>query len=240
MQIPNYIPTNRIENEATSSGFFSEYHICSPKDFDDDFKEKHMDFINQNEKGYGNYIWKPYLIWMTLQSNNYGDILVWSDSGMVIEVKGYNRCKDYYKYLYENPNKDILSFVMLHNEQDWNKRDTINAILGDSEIDSLAKYPKQCTANLIFIKKTDRTVKFVNEFWSFASQYNLIDLSPSILPNYPSFKEHRREQSIYSLLLKKYAEYVIFCTDNYEDKNNNYEILENGQFRPFLPYRKRN
>ena len=45
---------------------------------------------------------------------------------------------------------------------------------------------------------------FVDEWLRFAAQSSLIDDSPSKAPNYPGFREHRHDQSIFSLLSKKY------------------------------------
>jgi len=56
---------------------------------------------------------------------------------------------------------------------------------------------------MFFICKKTRDL--VNEWYSVACKYNLIDDSPSIKPNAEGFKEHRHDQSIFSLLTKKYG-----------------------------------
>ena len=44
----------------------------------------------------------------------------------------------------------------------------------------------------------------MNTIYNYACTYHNIDDTPSIIPNYPNFKEHRHDQSIFSLLTKKY------------------------------------
>jgi hypothetical protein len=69
--------------------------------------------------------------------------------------------------------------------------------------------------------------------------YHLIDDTPSKSPNFTEFIEHRHDQSILSLLTKLYDMNIYFCKDNYKDDNKNYEYLDNGDPRLFLPYRKK-
>ena len=60
----------------------------------------------------------------------------------------------------------------------------------------------QGTTILFFICKQIRDL--VNEWYNIACNYNLIDDSESINKNFDCFKEHRHDQSIFSLLIKKY------------------------------------
>jgi hypothetical protein len=46
--------------------------------------------------------------------------------------------------------------------------------------------------------------ELVSEWYTLSCDYHNIDDTPSILPNLENFKEHRHDQSIFSLLTKKY------------------------------------
>ena len=48
---------------------------------------------------------------------------------------------------------------------------------------------------------------FINEWYQIAQNYNLIDESPSKNKEYPEFNQNRYDQSIFSLLMKKYYLY---------------------------------
>jgi len=58
------------------------------------------------------------------------------------------------------------------------------------------------------------TRDFVNEWYNVGCDYHNIDDSPSIIKNLDSFIEHRHDQSIFSLLTKKYDLYSKHSLDN--------------------------
>jgi hypothetical protein len=64
----------------------------------------------------------------------------------------------------------------------------------------------QRLASFSLWKKSNFTIDFINEFLDYAQDERLItDLENQCgYPNYPDFKEHRHDQSIFSLLSKKY------------------------------------
>jgi hypothetical protein len=68
-----------------------------------------------------------------------------------------------------------------------------------------------------FFKKTEKTIRFLTEWYELACNYHLIDDSPSILKNDPTFCEHRHDQSIFSLLCKKHGANVLDDETYYED-----------------------
>ena len=50
----------------------------------------------------------------------------------------------------------------------------------------------------------DKTRKLVNEWYNICCNYHMIDDTPSIELNLPGNIEHRHDQSVFSLLTKKY------------------------------------
>ena len=67
----------------------------------------------------------------------------------------------------------------------------LNKIINGNCEETLRSFPKE-------------TVDLVNEWYNISCNYHMIDDTPSIIPNVGSFKEHRHDQSIFSLLTKKY------------------------------------
>ena len=59
-------------------------------------------------------------------------------------------------------------------------------------------------ASFIGIRKTDFTVDFFKNYLQYAQTEQLITDCPSKSKNYDGFKDHRHDQSIFSLLCKKY------------------------------------
>ena len=232
--------TDRIKNESIECDFFKEMKIYSPIDFDENFKEKHDKFISKNKRGFGYWIWKPYINLKTLDTMSYGDICVYCDSGCVINKKAVERIKYYYNLL-ENEN-DMLCFKIKYDELDWIKKDTLKNILKYKNMDYnsflnkiLNEDEKQRCTGVFLFKKTKKVENFFKDWYTLCENYHNIDDSPSIEANFSCFKENRHDQSIFSILSKLYNFHVL--DDNFEDSNQNYEKLKNGKDRPFLPYR---
>ena len=61
---------------------------------------------------------------------------------------------------------------------------------------------EQLVGGIYVIRKCQHTVDMVNEWYDGCCNYNLIDDSPSSIPNDPSFNENRHDQSIFSVVLK--------------------------------------
>ena len=86
-------------------------------------------------------------------------------------------------------------------EKDWTKMDLIlNLNMNESKyVDTVQR---QGGTNMFYV--CDETRKMVNEWYDISSIYHLLDDSKSINSNYTTFREHRHDQSIFSLLTKKY------------------------------------
>ena len=228
--------SDRIVSEANDSRFFKNVKAYSPDDFDPDFKMKHLDFIKNNKRGYGYWIWKPYFILKSLSELQYNDFLIYADSGTFINHKAYERMRELYSLLETN---DIVAFNNGHNENDWNKQDTVQAVLtslnkSQEELNkSIEEQPNQYCATIMMIKKTDSTMNMIKLWYSLMSNYHLIDDSPSVLLNHPSFIENRHDQSIFSLLIR----FTPRVANEEEVENPQSPILDNKVFHLF---RKKN
>jgi hypothetical protein len=178
-------------------GSFDEVISYSPGDIEPDFYEKNKIILSQ-KKGNGYWLWKPYFIKKTLEILNWDDFLFYCDSGSyfiksitpLIEISLLN-------------SQDIIVFELSYTERIWTKRDAFILMNCDSP-----KYSEsnQRLASFSLWKKSNFTIDFINEFLHYAQDERLItDLENQCgYPNYPDFKEHRHDQSIFSLLSKKY------------------------------------
>ena len=82
-----YIKTReRYVAEMESKDIFSQIFSYGPQDLDAQFVKDHGEFIRNNPRGYGYWIWKPYIILKVLNQLDNGDILVYGDAGC--EMKG--------------------------------------------------------------------------------------------------------------------------------------------------------
>ena len=173
--------------------FFDDNYLKN----DEEFWKRHSEFIENNKKGYGYWLWKPYIIKKTIDSLNDGDILMYLDSGCEINTQKRNEMIKYFNIV--KTEYIISSFTYI--EKYWAKMDLIKH-LNVNVPEYLDTPQRQAGALLLYVCPKIRSL--VNEWYETACNYNLIDDSPSIEINVPGFGEHRHDQSIFSLLTKKY------------------------------------
>ncbi|MFC1883511.1 hypothetical protein ACFL2O_01965 [Thermodesulfobacteriota bacterium] len=179
-------------------GLFDEVISYFPKDIEPDFFERNKKILRQ-KRGNGYWLWKPYFIKKALDILNFGDFLFYCDSGSYF-VRPITPLID----ICSENGQDLIVFNLdKHIERVWTKRDAF--ILMDCESPKYSE-TEQRYASFSLWKKSKFTMDFINEFLHFAQDERIItDLDNQCgYPNYPGFKENRHDQSIFSLLTKKY------------------------------------
>ena len=186
-------------NKATAihKGKVDEVVSYSPQDIDTLFHDKNSSILKQ-KRGNGYWLWKPYFIERTLEGLREGDYLVYLDSGAF-----YIRDVRYLIRQMEKDSQDIMAFELPFKEKRYTKRDVFVAMGCDE-----AKYTdtNQRMATMIVFKKSGQSMQFVKE-WLYYCQYeDIITDAPNHLggDNYREFADHRHDQSIFSVLSKKY------------------------------------
>jgi hypothetical protein len=90
---------------------------------DTNFWLKNGDFINNNRRGYGYWLWKSYVMLKEFNKMKDNDILIYLDAGCYINPKGYERFKEYIEIL-KNSNYACISFQMSHHiEKKWTTKE---------------------------------------------------------------------------------------------------------------------
>jgi hypothetical protein len=124
------------------------------------------------------------------------DILLYLDSGCEIDI----REKDYLINCLEVVKKDcIIGSTTKYLEKQYNKMDLILKLNMSKYLDT---YQRQ--AGVLLILVCNKTRNLVDEWYNLCCNYHFIDDTISINKNLFSFKEHRHDQSIFSLLTKKH------------------------------------
>ena len=126
-----------------------------------------------------------------------GDILLYLDGGCEIDHKKKDKIK---LYMEKTKTNLLIGTTTPHLEKCWCKKDLINLI--QPEDNSLNTYQRQAGAIMILVNPITR--KFVNEWESYTYNYHNLNDAPSKDKNDECFREHRHDQSIFSLLVKKY------------------------------------
>lgn len=208
----------RIKNEAISSNFFDEVNVFNENDLPEDIRN----YCIKNPRGYGYWLWKPYFVNKILNELNDDDILVYCDAGCVINIEGKNRFNEYIEMV-KNSELGNISFQTGHLEKKYSKGDLFKYFdafdLLDTEI---------LVGGILIMRKNNHTCKIVKLWYDTCINHkNLIDDSHSISNNDPMFFDHRHDQSVFSIIRKKYG--TIYLDDEtYKligDKfNNTYPI----------------
>ncbi len=196
----NYIDAGkRLIQQAESVNLFNKIIFYTDKYLfeDKEYWEKNGDFVMNNKRGFGYWLWKSYLIKKTISNMKNDEILLYLDCGCEIDHKKRDsmiNCINIVKNDYIIGNYNGI-------EKHLNKMDLIHYLNMNNEkyLNSL-----QHEAGQIMLLVNDKTRKLVNEWYEIACNYHLLDDSPSVLQNCEKFFEHRHDQAIFSLLTKKY------------------------------------
>ena len=170
----------------------------SPDDLEADFREKNNEILNK-PRGGGYWAWKPWIILDALNLVAEGDYVVYTDSGSAFVNK-----MSYLLKAMQDAQTDIMVFCLTHLEKYYTKRDAF--ILLDCDEEKYTETPQIC-GTYIIIRKTVRTVEFVNEYLEKVQDWRIVGDDENVLgqQNYQGFVDHRHDQSILSLLCKKHG-----------------------------------
>jgi hypothetical protein len=214
---------NDLERLLESVRKYSDFEIIiyHKSDISLDFIEKNRKILEE-KRGGGYWLWKPYIIWKTLDDNKLeeDDLLFYMDSK-------YFFLRDFEGlYLDKMRDRDILAWKNKPNEplykmKEWCKMDVIQEM---GIYDAVFKNDLEIGwAGAILFKKNENTIKIVKEWLDYCCDYHLLTDSPSLLKNDVAFVEHRHDQSILSAILFLHGIPMEFFECNY---------LENMRF-PF-------
>jgi len=161
------------------------------------FYTQHRDILDQ-PTGMGYWLWKPYIVSETLKSVDEGDIVIYCDSGIEIIADLSPLlaiCQERQSILLFGNANEISSM--------WTKRDCF--ILMECDTEPYWKAP-QCDAAFCLFRKSAESTRFVGEWLDYACDRRILTDQPNTCgkKNYPDFMEHRRDQSILSLLAQRW------------------------------------
>ena len=207
-----------------------EFYGYTPNDIDEDFRAKN-EYILSKGRGNGYWLWKPYFLYRTLKEKlNDGDFLIYSDAGIFYT----DLAQKLVDFLNEK-NLEMYLHRLPHLEKQYTKRDAFILIGVDGPF--YAETGQFNAASQIY-RKSKFTEFFLSEYLYYSQDKRIItdDQNEMGQPNYDGFRDHRHDQSILSLLTKKYGQV------NANKTNLNLESIKD--FKEVLPtifchYRRR-
>jgi len=134
---------------------------------------------------------------------NENDILVYADAGCFMNKGGKSRLFEYFDMLNTSAEIGNISFQMEHLEESYTKMDILDWY-GVNDDPSILK-TGQLVGGIFVLRKCRHTVELIDKWYDGCCQYHFIDDSCGRLPNASSFQGARNDQSIFSVLRKKYG-----------------------------------
>ena len=190
---------NRIKHEAQQTGLFNTIKVFTPSDLDSEFIEKNRYLLSQ-ERGGGYWCWKPHIVLKTMQSIPENEWILYADAGCTLVQERKTQLFEHIDEM-EKENKLITAYQMSHLEKDWTKGDMFNyfGLIDNKNISNSGQY-----VGGVFLVKNHRKTRnmFGKMIEIIEGNSHLIDDSPSIIQNDDSFKEHRHDQSLFSIMRK--------------------------------------
>jgi hypothetical protein len=223
----------RLKKQADSTGWFDRV-IIENKESIANFYDTHKEFIDANNRGYGYWIWKPYIIHRLLSNIDYDDYIFYTDTGASIIPHKYNRLLEYINLL-NNSNRPIITFSAQYPEKYFQKLSVLKHFNLSSNTDFLDSY--QTEGGVFICKKTDFVVHFVKTWLDLVlyDNYKLVIDSIDNEEELMGFLEHRHDQSILSILCKEFGTNIICCNEAYGSGPFFSSRLTDGLPRRFAP-----
>ena len=214
---PNAV--SRIKKQAESFNTFSTIDVYSNNNiYDDEFKKKYSYVLNQ-KRGGGYWLWKYYLINKKIKEIDDGEYIIYCDAGCELNNKGIKRYYEYLDMLKES-NYGFISFPLIWNKKKepppnqgctdkvWSIRQLFDFLKIDinSEIAGTPQYP----ATILILKKCTHSLKILDEY------RKVLEYDQKLITDFYNnkgqdifFRENRHDQSIWSLLRKKYGSIML-------------------------------
>ena len=200
----------RLEREVTATGCFDSFKAYTPEFVKPLLRTKNarraLDILQNEKKGGGFYIWKPFVIQHALEKARAGDIIVYADAGCTL----LNR-PERIQFDFEEILRDEMGVrhtgtggprVM------FNRMDVVVALVSNVKEYFVKNFfwRFENEANRLIFRKCEASVRFVDKWVDVAIQNpEWFTDQDSTIPNHWLFREHRHDQSIYNGLAHEHG-----------------------------------
>ena len=229
---PQYdVRLNHTWRGAIESGAFTEAYRLTQYEIDSEFQRLHAAVLSA-PRGGGYWLWKPYFVLRILRDTlSPGDVLLYSDCGNTFKSTPL-------PYLVAAGDAGVLAFLMPRQPMAaWTKGLVFAAL--DMDLDSYGQMP-QATATAFALRRDPFSLFLVSQWLHYCSDAALLtdEPDPPTVARPPGFQDHRHDQSLLSLLLRKYGARGVRPTDETyrtgPQRTDNPQILDRSN-RHWLP-----
>jgi hypothetical protein len=210
---------NEMINSAKQYGIWKSFRYTVEDLVPTEFYKKNQHIFN-NKRGFGFWLWKPYFILESLKKVQDNEIIFYVDSGAMF-ISDPNPLL---KLVHTNEAGFVAFSHWPVTISRFTKRDTFINLGCDSEEYHNANI---IMAGIMLLRKNDFTISFVTEWLRACENIHSLSDQPNIhgKENYPDFISHREDQSIFSILIKKWN------IETYRDPSKWGNFLKMPEFR---------
>ena len=216
----------RLKRQAKESGLFSTITLDNKRTLvknHSDFYFTFKEFISKNPRGYGKWIWKPYLILSKLNEIPSGDGVIYLDSGCYFNLKTENARLRFTDYL--TMAKKHGSLAMQLYDFEFSSPDLTDSrhskpfLLDFPPIKEDHYQTNQVQAGIVFLINNSQNLEFLTQWHKLTIYYNQLLSDKSYLVKNSIFVEDFNwDQSIFSLLYKQ-SEFFCLKDETYFSPN---------------------
>jgi hypothetical protein len=224
---------DRIIDQAKNFELFSSIEAWTEANIEDFIKKHHYHFLLYEKKGYGLWIWKPYIILKRLLQIDEGDYLLYVDAGVHLNSFGRIRFQEYLNYLKSGQNY-IVAFQAndLYKGKFYVKADCVKSYFPDYYLMDLNAY----YAGIILLKNNEFSRKLINDWLALCENTEFLSSSRSIIHvDPPFFRGQDADNGLFNLVIGKFQSSQSGIVSIYPDEVNLYHKSGKQLFHQ-IPY----
>ena len=216
---------SRVLQNAENFGAFSSINLFSERDIFNFCPEiiPYKKFLSST-RGYGYWMWKSFLVSRMMELSSDDDLICYADIGCTFNDAGIAKFGEYCALTSEYGS---LCFDLGHLERAYTKMDTYKKVFPET-LDHLNTGQRCATTFLLKNTQDNRNIFEEIKKISVENNHFYITDVPSQEQNHEEFKEHRHDQSVFSLMSKKYKFYCIpdetYWAPNWNVKGKDYPV----------------
>jgi hypothetical protein len=216
----------RLRKQVELFDLIDQVETYTEHNLDSDYYQMFQGLLSAPSRGFGYWSWKPYLISRELDSLREGDVLIYLDAGVEINLRGQDRFAEYLDLVSQ---QDVLIFTQPTQQRHWTKESEVLVPIDRHY------FRNQVVAGILMFRVSDKSKKLVRKWLNLSSKDGGALLAdPGVLPaeDRRSIKAHRHDQSVLSRVVFEEATPVI------QDETY-FEPWSKGRKAPFLALRNK-
>lgn len=163
---------------------------------------RHLFYCNNasdaTARGGGYWFHKIVILYHHMMEHHDNDIFVWNDLDRIdfFRQGSFNGLID----IMDQRNADMIIETHVYMEHHWTKEDIFSAFNATDDM----RNSKQTNANAMIVRNNQQMRSFFYAVIECLSDYHMLSDEDSYIPNGPIYQENRHDQSILSLMIKKF------------------------------------